>query len=236
MFILSFVLDGTLSFRKVAVKRNLASFGVDMVWFGIMLTTLLPVSRAWTMDGVCEALSVSDIPRERLILILDAPGCRPWGLALTNLGFDVEVHMHDGGTPPTDRIARRISHNKMREFTVGLVPDGPLLCLDDDTIVPPDVYTRLSRAGEHASGVQISRWGSPRCGVYRGNTALSYQPGHGVESIDYCGHYCVLTTGEMYRKTTCHAADACYMQPIPGLVVDWGCVCGHLTKEGILWP
>jgi hypothetical protein len=138
------------------------------------------------------------------------------------------------GVSTEDRAARRVRHGAMRELTLPLVPDGELLTLDDDTIVPPDVYARLSAIGPHATGVQRSRWGNDKCGVYRNGHPLVH--GHGVESIDYCGHYCLLTTGEMYRRTATHRPDQCYMQPIEGLKVDWDCICGHLTKGGVLWP
>lgn len=199
-----------------------------------MLTLLLPVTRSWTREAVCAAIEASDIPRERCILVLDAPDCLRWEASLRTLGFIVDTHLTFNPEPPTDRLARRIRHNAMREFTIGLVPDGPLLILDDDTIVPSDVYARLSACGPHSTGVQRSRWGSTRCGVYRDGYAL--RPGTGVEDIDYCGHYCLLTTGEVYRETACHTPDQCYMQPIEGLKVDWDCQCGHLTKEGVLWP
>jgi len=200
-----------------------------------MLTTLIPVTRDWTHTAVVDAIAASDIPRERLILVLDAPGCEAWERDLSAIGFDVETHRTESDGPPSERLERRRSHAKMREFTLPLVGDGPLLTLDDDTIVPLDVYARLSAAGPHATGVQVSRWGSPKCGVYRGRTALAYRAG-GIEPIDRCGHYCLLTTGAMYRVTAVHAPSECYMQPIPGLAVDWGCVCGHLTEDGVLWP
>jgi len=200
-----------------------------------MLTTLIPVTREWTREAVVAAIAASDIPRERLILVLDALGCEAWADALAGIGFDVNVTRTGSDAPSDDRMDRRVRHIAMREMTLPLVGDGPLLSLDDDTIVPPDAYARLSAAGKHATGVQASRWGSRKCGVYRNGRALFSRPS-GVEPADYCGHYCLLTTGEMYRHTAVHAPHECYMKPIPGLMVDWGCACGHLTREGVLWP
>lgn len=202
-----------------------------------MLNILIPITRPWAREAVCEAIAASDIPRDsRFILVLDAPGCDDWVHTLWSLGFDVEPH-YTPNIPSTDRFQRRIDHNRMREFTLTLIPDEetPLLILDDDTIVPADVM-RLAKAGPHATGVQKSRWGSPRCGVYQNDEPLMYRPKGGIEAVDYCGHYCLLTTGAMYRKTALHRPDECYTQPIPGLVVDWDCVCGHLTEEGVIWP
>lgn len=199
------------------------------------LTILLPVTRPWTRQPICEAIATSDIPRGRVLLVLDTPGCEMWEESLRGIGFSVETHHTGIAEPvPSRRLARRPRHNKMREFTIGLVPDGELLILDDDTIVPPDVYARLKAAGPHATGIQVSRHGNMLCGVYRNGRALL--AGTGVEPVDFCGHYCLLTTGAMYRKTALHKPSECYMQPIPGLKADWDCVCGHLTERGVLYP
>jgi hypothetical protein len=199
-----------------------------------LLTVLLPVTRAWSREAVCAAIAASDIPRGRVILVLDAPGCEAWSEALASLGFAVSLFETGNPDPPTDRLRRRVRHAAMRDLTLRLIPDGELLILDDDTLVPVDVYARLSAAGPHATGIQVSRWGNDLCGVYRGDRPL--REGMGVEAIDYCGHYCLLTTGAMYRATAVHGPSECYMQPIPGLVADWGCVCGHLTDRGVLYP
>ena len=202
-----------------------------------MLNLLMPISRDWTREQVIAAIAASDIPRYRALLVFDGPDCgwHRWLCDFHRLGVAATGHFTGNMDPiPNDRIARRVRHNAMRESTVAVVPDGPLLILDDDTLVPRDVYARLSAAGPHATAIQVSRWGNDRCGVYRDGEAL--RSGHGVEPIDYCGHYCLLTTGEMYRKTALHTPEQCYMQPIEGLKADWDCVCGHLTEEGALWP
>lgn len=195
----------------------------------------MPVTREWTRPLVVSALDASDIPREKFLLVYDGPEpTARWETDLRALGFHVETHSTYRPEPPTERLARRPRHNQMREFTCRIVDDGPLLILDDDSLVPPDVYARLSTAGTHASGVQVSRHGNELCGVYRDGRPLT--EGSGVERIDYCGHFCLLTTGEMYRETAMHTPDQCYMQPIPGLVCDWDCVVGHITEGGVLWP
>jgi hypothetical protein len=201
------------------------------------LTVLMPVTRDWTRDAVCAAIAASDIPRDQAIIVFDKIGCDGscWMRDFTRMGFRVTAcWTEEPGSPPSDRMARRVRHASMREFTTRLVPDGELLILDDDTLVPTDVYARLKAAGPHATGIQVSRWGNALCGVYRDDMALA--TGVGVESVDKCGHYCLLTTGEMYRRTATHTPDECYMQPIPGLKADWDCVCGHLTESGVLMP
>jgi len=198
-----------------------------------MLTLLLPVTRDWTMESVCRAIAASDIPRERCILILDAPGCEAWEGALTELGFQVETHVTGNGPPPEYWLERRPRHRAMRRLTQRLVPDGPLLCLEDDTIVPRDVFSRLSAAGPNACGVQVGRRESRRVGVSMPKSR------RGVSPVRACGHYCLLTTGEAYRAAVILDAgppDAGHTSQIRPLVVDWECICGHLTEAGVLYP
>lgn len=204
------------------------------------LTVLLPVTRPWALDAVCAAIAASDIPRERAIVYLDAPGCEPWVPALEGLGFEVDVvravMLMD---PANDRIGRRRGHAAMRQITQGLVPDGPLLCLEDDSIVPPDVYARLSAIGPTATGVQRGRY-DRRLGLWvRGKNPVAL--GSGVEQIDACGLYCLFTTGEAYRAPFAvtdafgGAVDAAQTAPMRPKV-DWELIVGHLTREEIIVP
>lgn len=119
----------------------------------------------------------------------------------------------------------------MRRLTQTLVPDGPLLCLEDDTLVPRDVYSRLARVGSGSvTGVQVSRHEGINTPGIQGATRR-----HGIEPITSCGHYCLLTTGEAYRKAKIlsrGAVDIEHTKQLPDLKVDWGCVCGHLLEGG----
>lgn len=196
------------------------------------LTLLLPVTREWSRERFCTALGASDVPRGRLVLILDAPGCEEWEGALTRLGFSVETHATGNGHPPQRRGDRRPRHRAMRRLSQTLVPDGPLLCLEDDTLVPPDIYARLSAAGPNATGVQAGRHESHRTGVDGARKCV------GVEKVRSCGHYCLLTTGEAYRHAKIRDSgpvDSGHTLQIRPLVVDWGCACGHLTESGVLY-
>jgi hypothetical protein len=201
-----------------------------------LLTLLLPVIRAWTRAAVCGAIAVSDIPREKLLLILDAPGCEPWGDSLEALGFDVTTHATGNDYPSDDRIERRPRWREMRRLSQTLVPGGPLLCIEDDVIVCPDIYTRLSALGPHATGVVVDRG--------RGKTPVIYplrsRMGKGIEGVEGCGYNCLLTTGEAYRSAVLGngpgPADIEHTAQLRPLRVDWGCICGHLTEKGELRP
>jgi hypothetical protein len=200
-----------------------------------VLTTLIPVIRPWTREAVCEALAASDIPRERLILIQDAPGCEAWEQSLLDIGFDVWLHITRNPYPPEDRKDRRPRHRAMVRYSQTLVPDGPLLCIEDDILVPADIYTRLSSAGPHATGIQIARHESRRPVLYP-RTRM----GTGVHPVMGCGFGCLLTTGEAYRGARLGIGpgpvDQELTAQLPGLKADFGCVCGHMTREGVLYP
>lgn len=198
-----------------------------------MLTVLLPVTRPWSREAVCAAIGASDIPRGRLLLVLDAPGCGKWAADLKALGFKVGVTKTGNPDPPDGRVARRTRHREMRRLTQTIVPDGPLLCLEDDTLVPPDVYERLTLAGPNATGVQLSRFDSARPGI--DGAARTY----GISPIRACGHYCLLTTGEAYKAAKVPergVVDWGHTAGIQPLVVDWDCHCGHLTEDSMLHP
>lgn len=199
-------------------------------------TLLLPVIRPWTRQQVVTSIEASDIPRGRCLLILDAPGCGQWARALEAIGFSVDVFATGNGYPPEGRIERRGRWRAMRKYSQTLVPDGLLLCLEDDTIVPPDVWARLSAVGPHVTGLQVARheerWpvvfpNRPKCGT-------------GVERIDGCGYGCLLTTGEAYGAAHLGdgpgPADREHTAQLRPLSIDWGCVCGHITPEEVLYP
>jgi len=200
-----------------------------------VLTVLLPVIRDWTRERVIASIEASDIPREYLLLILDAPGCWEWQRDLDRIGFDVTAHPTGNEYPPEGRVDRRPRAREVVKLAQTLVPFGPLLCLEDDIIVPPDIYARLSAAGPNATGVQIARHESRRPVIY-GKRRM----GTGIEAIDGCGFGCLLTTGEAYRRPMLGngpgSADRELTTRIRPLVVDWECVCGHITRDEVLYP
>jgi hypothetical protein len=201
-----------------------------------MLTVLLPVIRDWTRTSVVEAIAASDIPRERLVLVLDAPGCEAWSDSLTAVGFAVETHATGNEYPPEDRMARRPRWRANVKFTRTLVPDGPLLCLEDDLLYPVDIYARLTAIGPHATGIQIARRGTYGPVLYPRAQHVRSE----VMRVDGCGFGCLLTTGEAYRGAVLGdgpgQVDKELTAQLPGLQADFGCVCGHMTREGVLWP
>lgn len=199
------------------------------------LTVLLPIIRPQTMDAVVASIAASDIPRGPCVLILDAPGCKAWVGAMRGIGFDPETWSTGYEYPPEGRLARRSRHRAMVKLSQTMVGAGPLLCLEDDILVPPDIFARLSGAGLNATGVQIARHESRRPVIY-GKRRM----GTGIEEVEGCGIGCLLTTGEAYKAAELGdgpgPVDLELTQQIRPLVVDWGCVCGHMTEDGVLYP
>jgi hypothetical protein len=203
-----------------------------------VLTVLLPVIRFWTCEAVCGAIEVSDIPRERAIIIEDAPGCGVWEECLRALGFDCTVYRTGNDHPPEDRLVRRPRWREMRRLSQALAPDGPLLCIEDDVLVCPDIYARLANVGPHVTGVVVGRHSRRKLPVvYPLRTAY---PAEGTEDIEGCGYNCLLTTGEAYKEVALGygpgPADIEHTAHLRPLRVDWGCRCGHITEGGVLWP
>lgn len=200
------------------------------------LQILLPVTRPWAKERVCRSLAASDIPRGEVILILDAPGCEGWEDALKEAGFAVKTVSTDNPEPPAGRLERRTRHREMRRLSQTLVHDGPLLVLEDDTLVPQDVFLKLSSSSGSVSGVQVGRHeGAQTVGIYGAETP------YGVSPIESCGHYCLLTTGKEYKeaqiRNTNNPVDVDHTSQIRPLSVNWDVKCGHLLEDGsVLLP
>ena len=202
-----------------------------------MLTLLLPVIRPWTREAVCKAIGESDIPREECIVIFDAPGCGEWLMSLWQLGFHVHSYVRHNPYPPEGRVERRDRHRAMVKYSQSLVPDGPLLCLEDDVLVPPDIYARLRTLWPtNMTGVQVARHENRNPVVY----PLRHTYSTGLETVDGAGLGCLLTTGEDYRHALLGdgpgPVDYELTSQLHSLIIDWDCHCGHLTKDGVLWP
>lgn len=213
---------------------------------GMKSTVFLPVTRSWAVEPVVAALDASDTPRS-VILMLDAPGCWAWVDALTDRGWAVTTVVTGREAPPEGRIERRARHLTMRRFSQELLCGyDRVLCVEDDTIVPRDVWTRLSALLDHgyeaATGVQYTKDGQRIPGVWWLDAALElYEPVWGAEGeigeVDACGHYCLMTSGKTYAETPIEPRadepiDRAHTRLFAPIAVDFGCVCGHLREDG----
>lgn len=206
------------------------------------LTVLLPVTRAWSRQEVMASVAASDIPRENVLLVIDAPGVGPWPEDFEALGFIVTTHRTGAPVPPDShrlgadptRLARMERHRAVRRLTQELVPDGPLLCIEDDGILPHNVYSLLAATGTNATGVQVGRHEIREPGIQ------GWHQGQGTTAVEACGHYCLLTTGAAYKAAPIPdkgEVDLGHTAGIRPLVVVEECLVGHLTEqEGVLWP
>lgn len=216
---------------------------------------VVPVTRPWAAGLVVTAFAESDIPRE-VTLILDAPDCDEWIYAFLERGWKVHYARTGNPAPPKGRFEARARHLALRSLSQRLVSascrlSDRILFSEDDTLVPPDVWGRLSAcldAGYRAaSGVQRDRHGSGLLGLWRYDPEievfdpLSANPdgSDGVIEADGVGHYCLLTTAETY----CTAAlppvpftsiDRSHTHQMAPVAVDTRVWCGHLTEDGTI--
>jgi hypothetical protein len=208
------------------------------------MSLFIPVTRAWSRERVIAAFDASDIPK-RVILLLDAPGTWDWVDDFKARGWDVTTVVTHHSSPPADRLARRPRHLVMRRMSQFVTQDcGRILYSEDDTLVPPDVWTRLNalldRGYTAASGVQHGRYDHPYPGVWRWNREAGimdvFEP-VGVEEADAVGHYCFLTTGAAYAAASINPhpdepIDCAHTRQFAPIAVDGDVRCGHLLESG----
>lgn len=226
------------------------------------LTVFCPFTRTWAVRPFFAALGASDVPfeRARFVAYVDEADRKlvdAVKAAARALPF-ASVETHCSGVRPfpdaLGAVRRRIRHATMREASMTLVDDGPLLLLEDDTLIPPDTFARLSEtlAGcDWAIGAEVGRWGTVRPpGVWhfvREDGELvrkeTVMPGTtATELVDATGFYCVLTTGAVYREMDCSTwsdmigldTHATWRLTEAGrrLMVDWRVPCIHITEGG----
>ena len=214
-----------------------------------MDTLFLPVTRPWAVERVVEALNASDIRShcDNVLLYIDAPDCWVWFDALIDSGWAVTTVTTGRGEPPEGRIERRVRHLAMRLESQKLLRGyDRVLLVEDDTLVPSDVWARLSALLDcgctAASGLQYSRDGQRIPGVWRVNyEAGVYDPiwpsANNIGSISSCGHYCLMTTGEAYARAPIdprpnEPIDRAHTKHLAPIGVDFECLCGHLLPDG----
>ena len=205
----------------------------------------IPVTRPWAVEPVMAALNASDIPRS-VVLLIDAPGCEGWFDAFVASGWNVTLVMTHNPEPPEDRIARRERHVTMRRRSQDLLRDYErVLCVEDDTLVPPDVWSRLSALMDEgytaASGVQYGRYGQRIPGIWGYNADCGIFdpifPESGAKGADAVGHYCLMTTGTAYAMAPIaprefEPVDIAHTKHLTPMAIDWNVVCGHLLEDG----
>lgn len=191
---------------------------------------------------VVASLVASDIPREAIVLI-DSPSGEPWVKTLRSVGFTVTAYTTGNGRAPVSVDARRARHLQMRRHSQTLTRVcGRVLYLEDDGIVPPDVWSRLSAVLDSgyvaATGIETSRRGDLRApGVWlnRGDTWATVWPSV-TQRVDACGHFCLMTEGETYARSfivgTGEAIDRAHTRNLTPLACDPHVVVGHLADDG----
>lgn len=222
------------------------------------VTVFCPITRGWCVDRFFDALGASDVPFDRALMVAYVDSDDEALLASVSeralaLPFAAVVVHFSAWRPPGEydnASRRRTRHAAMRCASAGLMPpDGELLLLEDDTLVPPDVWALLSAARSRfdwVSGFEVGRWSVTAPGVWRiaDGMMLSPRPGRGTEGVSATGIYCVLTTTALYRLVRWDDWDDAYGHDVSctyaltnagyRLGVEWRCRCVHMTEKGDL--
>lgn len=173
------------------------------------------------------------------------------------------AYLYQSDRPPlgefdlvADRRARIID---VKRRSVELIGDSQyVFCLEDDTIAPPDAFSRLLEGFQDksvglVSGIQVGRWKYRIIGGWLVEplldpTTVQTVPfaGTGLQAVDGTGWYCYLTRTELYKAMDYHAdaeclgPDVCYGLDLrrAGHVVllNWDVKCAHLLQDQTLYP
>jgi len=118
------------------------------------------------------------------------------------------------------------------------------LCIEDDTLVPPDTWTRLSalldKGYTAASGVQYARHETKLPGIWYFNREAGIMDVFVPEQVCEAaavGLYCLMTTGLEYglraiQPQPDEPIDCAQTRPFAPIAVDPAVLCGHLLESG----
>lgn len=217
------------------------------------ICVLIPFSREWCIERFFAALAASDVPFGRCEAIVYIDGSDDLHAKVIehvlSLPFAAVCSLTTNQSVPDEYArggARRPKHALLRSITAGLIADGLVLGLEDDTLIPPDTFARLvalMAAGyDIATGFEVGRWGTNRCpGLWRlddHRLRTAVPKDAGIERVDACGLYCFLTTAETYRSAAWDMWDDSLghdvsvtgaMTAVIG--VDWELRCVHMTAD-----
>lgn len=213
------------------------------------LEILCPFTRIWAVDPFFDALETSDVPLAdaSFLAYVDSDD-----EALTDAVRGrlerlpcPEIRLHvSGWAPPDERASsrqRRVRHAAMRLATQGLVGTGPLLLLEDDTLVPPATYGPLARLeAPWAVGVQVGRWGQRCLGLWHVEKDRAHTLMPGGSGCNATGFYCVLTNGALYRSLDmwhwddARGHDVSVTWGLSGIAIAWEVTTGHLTQGEVI--
>lgn len=228
------------------------------------VAVFVPFTRRWCVTRFFASLAASDVPLHRCRLTLYADTDDPalvtdLAAASEALPF-AEIVLHYTAWKAPAEFAptreRRGRHGAMRTASAGLIPEADyLLLLEDDTLIPPDSWAKLTAGMEGfewdagfdwVCGFEVGRWSCPCPGIWHltETERRSARPGTGLEQVDATGFYLVLTTPELYRsrrwdywdKDWGHDVSITWQMTLDGykLGVDWSLRCVHMTEDGDL--
>lgn len=248
------------TFRRLVSVKHDARY--DVCRSGAPLTVFCPFTRPWAVKPFFEALKASDVPIEdaAFVAYVDSDDAALYAaveeMALA-LPFRSVLIRFSGWAPPGEKAdvkTRRRRQAIMRHTSQMLVGDGEVLLLEDDTLIPPDAYSKLTKSRgtyDWVIGTAVGRWGKRAIGAWH----ISMRDGVPIameslmvtdkrrhrERVDATGFYCVLTSAEVYRlldlttwtNEMAYDVYTTWQLTLAGrtLGIDWTVPCVHTTES-----
>lgn len=233
------------------------------------VTLICFFTREWVLDRWLECLDklIIDRANTELVLVIDVKNYAiyerlvSYAVAKQNEYGGVKVYNSDQWAVNTVRVyARRDRICQIHAETQDIIGNTRYVFgLEDDTIFPPDAFTKLQQINNtypnvgYASGIQVGRWDIRYIGAWQTNdldnpTRMQTIPytENELVNVDGGGLYCFLTPTDLYKNATWHWHDECFGPDVCyGIdlrkrgyqcVVDTSLECGHLTEQGVLYP
>lgn len=225
----------------------------------------VPFVRYWCVQRFLVSLLTMDLPRQSMEIVffndtrdvLLQQILHNW-LLQHGQDFNGATLYQSGREIPNefDIAYRRTRICVMKEKSKELIANSKYIFgLEDDTIAPPNAFTRLL---EHitansscavVSGVEVGRHTIPFIGVWtieplEDPIKISSVPymSKGTQEVDGCGWYCYITPTDLYKQAhyryeaECLGPDVVYAwdQRRAGykVLVDWNVLCNHMMENG----
>jgi hypothetical protein len=226
----------------------------------------VPFTRLWCAEPFLKSLETMILPRQSMeIIFLNDTNDDDLQLILSNWmndhgqEFNGAKLYQSGKSYPgefADVSYRRERICMMKEKSKELLSKTAFVfCLEDDTIAPPNAFSKLMEnltADDDiavSSGVEVGRWTSPIIGAWMIEplehpnkiTSIRYKK-WGIREVDGCGWYCYVTYTSSYKAAHYrYEAESlgpdvvyAYDQRKAGyrVVIDWSIACTHLLENG----
>ncbi len=225
----------------------------------MLITAVLPVSRAEYLDRVLESLMNQTRRPDRLLVVFDGEDKDFIEVRNKVVGLDLKhvLCIKSNNARPAFSIPdRRVHIVNIHNQIKTLIDDVDwIFSLEDDGILPPDALSKLLQTINEedvgmVTGVELGRWGVPYVGAWTVGDIYSpklvpslrswgKEPAI-IEEIDACGLYCALIRADKYKEHEFFTRNGLGPDVNLGLFlrqrgyknyIDWSIHVTHLTKR-----